>query len=157
MFDYTLSQAVLPSVTSQFPNYEAEIFRLTNIEREKQGLSPLAWEEKAYFFSSTRAYEASVLWSHTRPNGEPYYHIFAEYKVIGSSGENLHTVNGVRDLEYIQSQDGFETFTQMAITGWMESPGHRANILCEDWTSMSVAVYYNAELDKLVSVQLFFA
>ena len=157
MFDYTLSQAVLPNVTAQFPNYEAEILRLTNIEREKQGLSPLAWEEKAYFFSSTRAYEASVLWSHTRPNGEPYYHILAEYKVIGSSGENLHSVTGISDLAYIQSQKGFETLTQMAVADWMTSPGHRANILHESWTSMSVAVYYNTELKKLVSVQLFFA
>ena len=58
VFDYTLSFAQLPQITPQARVLEAEILRLTNLEREKQGLKPLLWEGKAYYFASVRAEEA---------------------------------------------------------------------------------------------------
>ena len=157
VFDYTLSFAKLPKVEHQSLYLEAEILRLTNKERQKEGLKPLLWEGGAYYFASERAKEAQEKWSHTRPNGEPYYQIFAEYKVICTSGENLHTVTGVPNDKYIYTQEGMDELPERIVDDWMDSEGHRANILNEDWESMVVAVYYDAKNDQLVSVQLFFA
>lgn len=158
VFDYTLSQANLPQTVSKYPAIEQKIYQLTNAERAKYGLAPLALEEKAYFFVSTRAYEASILWDHTRPNGEPYYHILAEYKVIGSSGENLYYIGGGSlSGDYVSSPANADFLAENAITGWMNSPGHRANMLSGDWKSMAVGVYYDAQANELFSVQLFFA
>lgn len=158
-FDYTLSQANLPAVTSRFPALEKLIYEKTNAERAKQGLAPLAWEEKAYFFADTRAEEASVLWDHTRPNGKPFYHVFAEYKVLPSGcGENLYTIEySAFTGDYIASTEGTEFVANKAMEGWMNSPGHRANILTESWNSMIIGVYYNDQTQKLFAVQLFFA
>jgi len=157
VFDYTLSFANLPEAEPQSRYIEAEILRLTNEEREKKGLDPLLWEGNAYYFASVRAKEAQEKWSHTRPNGEPYYSIFAEYKVICTSGENLHTVTGVPSDKYIYTQEGMDELPEQIVEDWMDSEGHRANILNEDWESMVVAVYYDKKADQLVSVQLFFA
>lgn len=157
VFDYTLSFAELPAVTPQSRYIEAEILRLTNLEREKKGLQPLLWEGDAYYFATVRAKEAQEKWSHTRPNGEPYHQIFAEYKVICTSGENLHAVSGIPNDRYIYTQEGVDKLSAKIVSDWMDSEGHRANILNKDWASMAVAVYYDAKADKLVSVQLFFA
>ena len=157
VFDYTLSFAKLPPVKAQSRYIEAEILRLTNLEREKKGLKPLLWEGGAYYFATVRAKEAQEKWSHTRPNGEPYHQIFAEYKVICTSGENLHAVSSIPNDQYIYTQEGVDKLSSKIVTDWMDSEGHRANILNEDWASMAVAVYYDAKADKLVSVQLFFA
>ena len=158
IFDYTLAQANLPEVTSLFPELEKLIYQKTNEEREKLGLSALEWEEDAYFFANTRAYEASVLWDHTRPNGESYDQIFAEYKVLCNNGENLYSYySSTLNEKYIASIVGTYVLAESAITGWMNSPGHRANILEQMWESMVVGVYYDADAQKLLAVQLFFA
>ena len=157
VFDYTLAFAKLPNVKPQSRYIEAEILRLTNAEREKKGLKPLLWEGGAYYFAAERAREAQKKWNHTRPNGEPYHQIFAEYKVICTSGENLHAVSGIPNDRYIYTQEGVDTLSAKIVADWMDSKGHRANILNEDWSSMAVAVYYDAKADKLVSVQMFFA
>ena len=156
-FDDTLSKADLPAVTSRFPALEELIYEKTNAERVKQGLSTVTWEEKAYFFANTRAYEASVQWSHTRPNGELFYDIFHEYGVdpVGC-GENLFSVSYDKfTADYIASAT--EEMADMAVSGWMDSPGHRENILTERWASMVVGVYYDEQAHAVFAVQLFFA
>ena len=156
-FDYTLSRAELPAVTSQFPVLEQLIYEKTNAEREKQGLGTLDWEEKAYFFANTRAYESSILWDHTRPNGESYDHIFAQYSVLCNNGENLYSYyHSDLNVGKIATSAVTEALAKSAIDGWMNSPGHRANMLKETWTSMVVGVYYDEQAHKLFAVQLFF-
>lgn len=156
-FDYTLSRAELPDVTSEYPVLEQRIYEQTNAEREKQGLAPLAWEEKAYFFADTRAYESSVVWDHVRPNGEAYDHVFAEYNVLCNNGENLYSYHHSElNQEKMASHAVTEALTKSAIDGWMNSPGHRANMLKESWTSMVVGVYYDEQAHKVFVVQLFF-
>jgi len=158
-FDYTLSQANLPAFTSQFPALEKLIYEKTNAERAKQGLAPLSYEEDAGYFANTRAHEASERWDHTRPNGKPFYHIFAEHKVLPQGcGENLYNITySIFNADYIASPEGTAFVAEQAITGWMNSPGHRANILEPNWNSMVVGVYYDTQTQTLYAVQLFFA
>ncbi|MCR5734224.1 MAG: hypothetical protein K6G22_06440 [Lachnospiraceae bacterium] len=55
----------------------AEAFTILNEEREKQGLSPLLWDQELEWAAFLRAYEIAVVFSdsHTRPNGVPWYTI----------------------------------------------------------------------------------
>lgn len=109
--------------------YEKEVIHLVNQEREKRGLSPLTTNDAIMAAAHARLKELDIEPSHTRPDGTPYYTILPEYGIspYAPGGENLafgHTtpqevVNGPY--------------------GWMNSPGHRANILKEGITIIGVA------------------
>lgn len=126
---------------------EKEILRLCNIERQKAGLKPLAWFEDAYYFTQIRAEEASQLWSHTRPNGGNWVTVYTDAGVflLGSSGENLFETVGYTIEEY----------AACAVEGWMNSPGHRANILNPKFTRIAIAIVQHDA--QLTAAQNFFS
>lgn len=97
-----------------------KIFKLINDERAKEGLHSLEWNETTYSMATQRAFEISTHFAHERPDG-------SSLKTLGSSlnGENLG--NG---------PSGTATDVMKA---WMNSPGHRKNILREEFDSVSVA------------------
>ena len=99
-----------------------EAFNLANAEREKAGLAPLTWSDEMYSASSTRSVELSVLFSHTRPDGT---RCFTAAPGI-MYGENIAM--------------GY-TSAASVINGWMNSPGHRANILNANHTIGAISLY----------------
>lgn len=127
---------------------ELEILRLCNIEREKVGLAPLEWYDDAYYFTHIRAEEIYVQWGHERPDWSQWHTVYTDAGVIlhCSYGENLARFQGPSP----------ETVAQRAVEGWMESPGHRANILNENYTKMTVSLEYGADNFTLCAVQHFF-
>ena len=60
-------------------------YNLVNEEREDAGLSDLTWSSNLETTAAVRAEEASVSFSHTRPNGTQWYTVNS--KIMG--GENL--------------------------------------------------------------------
>jgi uncharacterized protein YkwD len=104
-----------------------EIFLLTNQERVAHGLKELAYAYDLQDAADTRAQEASVLFSHTRPNGQSCHDIVT--KNYNITGENL-----------IQADRPVATPANL-VAEWMSSSGHRANILLKDYTKLAVGVY----------------
>ena len=106
--------------------YEKEVIRLVNQEREKRGLSPLTTNDAIMAAAHARLKELDIEPSHTRPNGSSYYTILPEYGIspYAPGGENLA-------FGYLTPRD--------VVGGWMNSPGHRANILKEGITIIGVA------------------
>lgn len=144
VFQYTLAQAN-KTATSDNPDVEAEILRLTNIEREKAGLQPLKNETGAYYFAKLRAEECHQLFSHTRPNGQGFHTVFCDEKVFYVyAGENLAKCSGYP----------YEQYASVCVEGWMNSEGHRANILNPKFTSIAIATVVIGNTQ--CSVQLFF-
>ena len=144
VFQYTLAQAN-KTATSEAADIEAEILRLTNIERVNAGLQPLKNETGAYYFAKLRAQECHELFSHTRPNGQGFYTVFCDEKVFYVyAGENL--AKGI-NMEYDEIASG-------CVEGWMNSEGHRANILNPKFTSIAIATVIIGNTQ--CSVQLFF-
>ena len=144
VFQYTLAQAN-KTATSDNPDVEAEILRLTNIEREKAGLQPLKNETGAYYFAKLRAEECHQLFSHTRPNGQGFHTVFCDEKVFYVyAGENLAKCSGYEYSDY----------ASVCVEGWMNSEGHRANILNPKFTSIAIATVVIGNTQ--CSVQLFF-
>ena len=86
------------------------MIRLTNIEREKAGLDPLAEDSTAMEYAQIRAEEISESFSHVRPNGQS-----SDY-------------DGLYFMENIAS--GSKT-PQAVVNGWMNSSGHRATLLSD--------------------------
>lgn len=90
--------------------FRDEVIRLTNIEREKAGLDPLAEDSTAMEYAQIRAEEISESFSHVRPNGQS-----SDY-------------DGLYFMENIAS--GSKT-PQAVVNGWMNSSGHRATLLSD--------------------------
>jgi len=146
VFDYTLKRAN-KAISSQYEDVEAEILRLINIERQNGGLAPLVNEPLAYYFAKIRAEECIESFSHTRPNGESCFTVFDEEDVFCSLvGENLAYAEGYT-LEQVPAVD---------VVAWMNSPGHRANIMDPDYTSTSIAIVFNPQTRLHYAVQFFF-
>ena len=115
-------------------NIEKEILRLVNIEREKAGVAPLEWNEDGYFFTEIRAEECFESFSHTRPNGSGCETVYTDHNVLlyGYWGENLGRVTDGNEMTDTQ-------LAELLVNAWMNSPGHRANLLEEHFTSISIA------------------
>ena len=108
-------------------SYADEVLRLVNIEREKAGLSHLTTNSSLTAAANKRAQETKTSFSHTRPNGSKFSTVLQEYGVsYRTAGENI--AYGQRS-------------PQEVVTGWMNSPGHRANILNGSFNKIGIGVY----------------
>ena len=106
-----------------------QVVKLVNEERAKAGLSPLSVNSKAANAAQTRAREIEKSFSHTRPDGSSFNTALTEAGVsFRGAGEN--------------SAYG-QTTPQQVMEGWMNSSGHRANILNANYTSIGVGHYKN--------------
>lgn len=112
-------------------NTEASFIRqvvtLVNKERKKAGLSPVTVNKKIEAAAAVRAKEIKSSFSHTRPDGSSFSTALREQGVsYRGSGENIAW--------------GQKTADEV-MKGWMNSPGHRANILNKSFTSIGVGCY----------------
>lgn len=129
-----------PEVNKEISNELAkQIFELTNAERKKAGLNKLTYNFDLQESADLRAKESATLFDHTRPNGESCYSVFnVDYNV---AGENL-----------IKADKPIATAENL-MKSWMESEGHRANILLPEFTSIAIGVYEKD--DVIYASQLF--
>lgn len=147
----TEEQTQAPTVSKEdiYKALERDILRLVNVEREKEGLRPLKSWDDHYDCAKVRAYEINSVsrFSHTRPDGRPWNTVFDDcdlddYYLLG---ENLALY--------------FTTAEQVmyGASGWMNSPGHRANILHPDFEYVAIGVCESEEYEGYYAgVQLFF-
>lgn len=122
-----------PSTTASTPEeLAAEVVRLVNVERSKEGLSPLGTFDSLTQAAQIRAPEVGVLFSHDRPDGTSCFTALDQTgakKGAYTWGENIAAGNAT----------AAETVEQ-----WMNSPGHRANILNPKYTHIGVGYCYDA-------------
>ncbi len=101
-----------------------QVVELVNEQRINEGLEALTVNDELCRNAQVRAEEAAVLASHTRPDGTLCFTaITVPYM---TAGENLAF--------------GYKTPAD-AMNAWMNSEGHRANILNGDFTQIGVGVY----------------
>ena len=101
-----------------------KVVDLVNQARAAEGLAPLVLDQSLTDCAMARAREIEKAFSHTRPDGRPWHTVFNDYgQSYRRSGENIA-------LGY--------TSAQAVMEGWMNSPGHRANILTPEFTRMGV-------------------
>jgi len=126
--------------TDQGNSYIQQVIGLVNEERAKAGLPPVAEASDVASAAAVRAKEISGSFSHTRPNGSYYNTALDEMGVkYWGSGENI---------AYGQ------TTAAEVMNGWMNSQGHRANILNASYTKIGVG-YYEGSNGVKYWVQLF--
>lgn len=127
----TSSKAASSKVTSQAPvnssieSYQAEVIRLTNIERRNAGLPELkTGDARVQAAADIRAAEIVKSFSHTRPDGTSTFTALTQQGVqYRAAGENI---------AYGQ------TSPAQVVQGWMNSSGHRANILNSNFDTICI-------------------
>ena len=116
-------------ITGCFYYSEAiKVVELTNKERAAKGLKPLIMDSTLMELAMLRAIEikANKNMNHIRPNGEKGYDIIEDtWEFVWVSGENI--ARGQSSAEEVMGQ-------------WMNSQGHRGNILYPDFNRMGAGV-----------------
>ncbi len=124
------TQKPTPPSTDQNRSYAQQVIDLVNDERSKAGLSAVTEATDVSAAAAIRAQEITSNFSHTRPDGT-YYNTVLDQSGISywGSGENIAY--------------GQKTPAEV-MNGWMNSQGHRANILNASYTKIGVAYYQNS-------------
>lgn len=142
--DYTMK---LNTKSASHTYYDAEraILSYFNKVRGENGLSQLRWNEDAYCFVKIRAQEQVQSKGHTRPNGEGYSTVYENvYFKDNEHPEEICNKIGNCDDDFLKNDaDGFGSVVVEA--SWMNSSGHRAQILNSRVKSVSISVYLTSE------------
>ena len=128
--------------SASFLSIESEMLNAVNAERVKAGLSALTLNSGVNACARIRAEELLVKLDHTRPDGTAFYSVLGANGVgYGTCGENIAA--------------GQWNVTEV-MNSWMNSPGHKANILNPNFKQLGTACLYS-ESDPYVYywVQLF--
>ena len=122
-------------------DFAQEILNSVNAERANVGLSALSLSSTLMNGAATRANELTTYYSHTRPDGTNYSTVVEDTYPSYYIGENIAA--------------GQES-TAEVMNGWMNSTGHRANILRPSYSELGVGFYYDPDsYYKYHWVQLF--
>lgn len=116
----------IPQTASSVLEFEAEVVRLVNAERAKYGLSALKqnWELARVARYKSQDMKDKGYFSHTSPTyGSPFQMMKSFGISYRTAGENI--AKGQRTPEAV-------------VRAWMNSSGHRANILNASFTEIGV-------------------
>ena len=116
----------IPTLDSKVTEFEQEVIRLVNDIRAENGLKALThnWELSRVARYKSQDMKDNNYFSHTSPvYGTPFQMIRNFGISFRSAGENIAM--------------GYST-PQAVVNGWMNSSGHRANILNANYTQIGV-------------------
>jgi|SRR5690625_1293423 len=114
------------SESQQLSQYENEVVTLTNQERSKNGLAPLQIDEELSVVAREKSHDMSTrnYFDHNSPTYGSPFDMMQSYGIsYRAAGENI--AKGQRT-------------PQEVVNAWMNSPGHRANILNGSFTHIGV-------------------
>ena len=116
----------IPTLDSKVTSFEQEVIRLVNEIRVKNGLKALTYDWELSRVARYKSQDMKDLgyFSHTSPiYGSPFQMIKNFGLSYKSAGENIAM--------------GYSS-PQAVVNGWMNSSGHRANILSSSYTHIGV-------------------
>lgn len=121
----------IPQIDASVLAFESEVIRLVNEQRVQNGLKPLTanWELSRVARYKSQDMVDNRYFSHTSPTyGTPF-------QMMRSFGLNFRTAG--ENIAYGQRTP------QAVVNGWMNSSGHRANILNASYTQIGVGYVAN--------------
>ena len=149
---------------------EQEIHTLVNRERRNNGLSPLDWN--SILARVARGHSQDMVsrkyFSHYSPEGRDFSYRYEQEGFVCSirvgdtvvqGGENIFqnnlydrimVMNGVKRYDW----NSLTHLAETTVQGWMNSPGHRKNILSPFWKTEGIGVSLSPD-DKVYITQNF--
>ncbi|MUG65985.1 serine protease [Paenibacillus campinasensis] len=128
-----------PADTTDQSSFAAQVVKLVNDERAKAGLSPLTVHDRLTTMAVDKAKDMSDnnYFSHTSPtHGSPFDMMKAYGISYRYAGENI--AMGQRSAEEVMN-------------AWMNSQGHRENILSPNFTMIGVGYYNGYWVQEFIS------
>lgn len=124
------TEAAEPSSSGYYvDSYAEQVLSIVNARREEAGLAPLTMNYTLVSAAKVRAAETIQSFSHTRPNGTSCFSAIDEAGVgYSGAGENIAAGQGSADS---------------VMNAWMNSEGHKANILNDSYSQIGIACYYD--------------
>ena len=129
----TTTTTLAPTASFDARGWESEILRITNVERQNAGLNPLV--------VCTRLANSALAHTNRMLEGQFFSH--------SDPGTGTASGDRIRSTGYFESSNGWGYGENIAMgysspnatmVGWMNSPGHRANILNPSFTHLGVGV-----------------
>lgn len=128
-------------VTKTKNSFAQKVLKLVNKERAKAGRKALKLDASLNRAAKVRAKEITEVFSHDRPDGSSCFSIMKEMGIsYRAVGENIAA--------------GQPT-PEEVVNSWMNSEGHRANILSDDFEKLGVGYVKAGGAYKHYWVQLF--
>jgi len=131
------------SPVPQTPNaseFEREVFDLVNEERAKQGLNALEWHTDL----------AAIARRHSQDMAERNF--FSHDNPDGLSPFDRMTQNGITYSWAAENIAQGQRTPKEVMQTWMNSPGHKANILNENLTHLGVGFYNYYWTEKFIGI-----
>jgi uncharacterized protein YkwD len=140
---------------------EKQIHDLINRERKKQKLSQLEWDDALASIGRkhSKDMELRSYFDHSSPEGHDFSYRYrregyqcsirvdnaiyagAENIALNNRYASVTTVNGKAFYEW-NSQD---MIAETTVQGWMNSPGHRKNILMRHWRREGIGIAFGPD------------
>ena len=123
----------IPITDTSVLDFEKEVVRLVNVERTKNGLKPLTydWELSRVARIKSQDMRDNKYFSHTSPTYGSPFQMMKDFGITyRSAGENI--ARG-------------QATPQSVVNAWMNSSGHRANILNSSFTHIGVGYVANGK------------
>lgn len=118
-----------------------QVVELVNEQRQAAGLQPLTADPQLFEAAYIRGEEIMTLFSHTRPNGKSCFTVLSENNIAYmAAGENIALG---------------QTSAENVMTDWLNSEGHRANIMSDSYSRIGVAAIPNTNGSGYAWVQIF--
>lgn len=125
---------VAVGASEQESEYAYRVLEIMNRIRAENGLGAFSVTQELMNTAQLRAKEISAVFSHTRPDGSD---CFTAYRQNGinyrAAGENIAYASGIFNNP--------ETIME----GWMNSPGHRANILNGSYNHVGIGCFLRSD------------
>lgn len=135
---------------------EILIFNYTNIERKNHGLNELVWDEQLMIIAREHSEDMfnNSFFSHVNPKGEgptdrARRHGYKLYKDLGGGwysegiAENIGKMPIGNVLGVGNVDDDADSIAKAQVKTWMNSIGHRENILNPNYDKMGIGVSYD--------------
>ena len=145
-----ISSTPLGNGVQYLTDVEDEVVRLCNIERQKYGVPNLVMNDALRNVAKFKVNEMLTknYFAHQSPyTGSSFDLMDAKgYKYTSTAGENIQTSEG---------NPKSNITAKMLVTNWMNSPGHKANIIKKEFTKMGVGVAWSDAGLKAYESQMF--
>lgn len=120
---------VSPAATAAESEYAYQVLAIMNQIRAEHGLNTFTTTQQLMNTAQMRAEELTVYFDHTRPDGSSCFTAYAQNGAsYRAAGENIAA--GQNNPQYVMDC-------------WMDSPGHRANILNPAYNRVGIGCSYS--------------
>jgi uncharacterized protein YkwD len=155
----SLNNQLQPKISAT--RLEKQIHDLINRERKKQRLSQLEWDDELAGIGRkhSRDMELRNYFDHYSPEGHDFSYRYQREgyqcsirvdNTIYAGAENIALNNRYASVTKVNGKvfyewNSQETIAETTVQGWMNSPGHRKNILMRHWGREGIGIAFGPD------------